>query len=117
MRARNNTNELELYVVAGTHTVVLSMDMKNKPTGLLGFAFERKDGKTGKRIWLYGQKCFQSVIRDPVPGQQYPTDLHPVQSFLWKDFTVKPKSPEYGSIAFCCFCLFPVDFFDGIKRI
>jgi HKD family nuclease len=112
MRTRNNTNELELYVVAGTHTVVLSMDMKNKPTGLLGFAFERKDGKTGKRIWLYGQKCFKSVIPDPIPGQQYPTHLHPVQSFLWKDFTVepnhgytykvtpvfgKPKSPEYGS--------------------
>jgi HKD family nuclease len=112
MRARNNTNDLELYVVAGTHTVVLSMDMKNKPTSLLGFAFERKDGKTGKRIWLYGQKCFKSVIPDPVPGQQYPTHLHPVQSFLWKDFTVEPnhsytykvtpvfgqpKSPEYGS--------------------
>ena len=105
MRARNNTNELELYVVAGTHTVVLSMDMKNKPTGLLGFAFERKDGKTGKRTWLYGQKCFQSVIPDPVPGQQYPTHLHPVQSFLWKDFTVDPNhgytykvTPVFGCV-------------------
>jgi len=26
------------------------MDMKTKPTGLLGFALERKDKKTGKRI-------------------------------------------------------------------
>jgi hypothetical protein len=112
VRAKNNNNELELYAVAGTHTVVLSMDMKTKPTGLLGFALERKDEKTGKRIWLYGQKCFASVIADPVPGQQYPTHLHPVQSFLWKDFTAwpnnsytykitpvfgKPKSPEYGT--------------------
>jgi len=93
MRARNNVNELELYGVAGTHTVVLSVDMKNKPLGLLGFAFERKDNKTGKRIWLNGQKCFHSVIADPVPGQQYPTHLHPVQSFLWKDFTVLPNNP------------------------
>jgi phosphatidylserine/phosphatidylglycerophosphate/cardiolipin synthase-like enzyme len=111
MRTNNTLNQLELYVVAGTHTVVLSLDMKSKPTGLLGFAFERKDGATGKRIWLYGQKCFKSVISDPVPGQQYPTYLHPVQSFLWKDFTADPDhaysykvtpvfgtptKPEYG---------------------
>ena len=93
MRAKNDVNELELYAVAGTNTVVLSLDMKNKPAGLLGFAFERKDDKTGKRIWLYGQKCFNSVIQNPVPGQQYPTHLHPIQSFLWKDFTVKPNNP------------------------
>ena len=111
MRAKNSSNELELYIVAGTHTVVLSMDMKKKPVGLLGFAIDRKDLNTGKRIWLYGQKCFGSVIKDPVPGQQYPTHLHPIQSFLWKDFTTEPnrryeykvtpvfgepKKPEYG---------------------
>jgi hypothetical protein len=114
MRAKNDVNELELYGVAGTHTVVLSLDMKNKPVGLLGFAFERKDNKTGKRIWLNGQKCFQSVIPDPVPGQQYPSHLHPIQSFMWKDFTVDPDNlytykvtpvsgtplkPEYGDSA------------------
>jgi phosphatidylserine/phosphatidylglycerophosphate/cardiolipin synthase-like enzyme len=114
MRAKNNVNELELYCVAGTHTVILSLDMKNKPANLLGFAFERKENKTGKRIWLNGQKCFQSVIPDPVAGQQYPTYLHPVQGFLWKDFTVDPASsytykvtpvsgsplkPEYGTSA------------------
>lgn len=104
MRAINDSNELELYAVAGTHTVVLSMDMKNKPDGLLGFAFERQTLGNGKRIWLYGQKCFQSVISDPAPGQQYPTHLHPVQSFLWKDFGVYPGSsyryivtPVFGS--------------------
>jgi hypothetical protein len=104
MRAINNINELELYAVAGTHTVVLSMDMKNKPDKLLGFAFERQTLNDGKRIWLYGQKCFQSVIPDPAPGQQYPTHLHPVQSFLWKDFSVEPGrsyrytvTPVFGS--------------------
>ncbi len=112
MRKKNDANELELYVVAGTHTVVLSMDMKRKPENLLGFAFERKDEETGKRTWLYGQKCFRSVIKDAVPGQQYPTHLHPVQSFLWKDFTAlpdraytyivtpvsgTPQKPEYGN--------------------
>lgn len=104
MRAINNVNELELYAVAGTHTVVLSMDMKNKPAQLQGFAFERQTLGSGKRIWLYGQKCFHSVIPDPAPGQQYPTHLHPVQSFLWKDFGVEPGNsyrytvtPVFGS--------------------
>lgn len=100
MRAKKTTSGLELYAVAGTHTVVLSIDMKAKPAGLLGFAFERVETKTKKRIWLYGQKFFGSVIlinkKDlaKVKGQKYPTHLHPVQGFLWKDFTATPET-EY----------------------
>jgi phosphatidylserine/phosphatidylglycerophosphate/cardiolipin synthase-like enzyme len=90
MRNRNVENDLEVYAVAGTHTAVLSLDCKTRPAGLLGFAFERKDLTTGRRIWLEGQKCFGSIIVDPVPGQKYPTYLHPVQSFMWKDFTLEP---------------------------
>jgi len=100
MRRKKNTSNLELYAVSGTHTVVLSIDMKAKPQGLLGFAFERVETKSKKRIWLYGQKFFHSVIpidqKDlkKVKGQKYPTHLHPVQSFLWKDFTADPDT-EY----------------------
>ena len=90
MRARSIDADLEVYAVVGTHTVVLSMDFKQVPQGLLGLAFERKDLKTGRRTWLEGQKCFQAVVPDPVPGQKYPTHMHPIQSFMWKDFTVKP---------------------------
>ena len=39
MRRKKTNSDLELYAVSGTHTVVLSMDMKKKPDGLLGFAF------------------------------------------------------------------------------
>ena len=100
MRRKKTNSDLELYAVSGTHTVVLSMDMKKKPDGLLGFAFERVETKSKKRIWLYGQKFFRSVIpietKDlkKVKGQKYPTHLHPVQSFLWKDFTAIPGT-EY----------------------
>ncbi len=90
MRNRSINSDLEVYAVAGTHTAVLSFDFKNKPQNLLGFAIERKDEKTGKRIWLQGQKCFQSIIPDPVKGQKYPSHLHPIQSFMWKDFTLTP---------------------------
>ncbi|MFT3879435.1 MAG: phospholipase D-like domain-containing protein [Gemmatales bacterium] len=103
MRRKKTSSGLELYAVSGTNTVVLSLDMAAKPTGLLGFAFERVETKSQKRIWLYGQKFFNSVIpiskKDlgKVKGQKYPTHLHPVQSFLWKDFTVEPGT-EYTYI-------------------
>jgi phosphatidylserine/phosphatidylglycerophosphate/cardiolipin synthase-like enzyme len=98
MRRKKTTSDLELYAVAGTNCIVLSMDMKTKPSGLLGFAFERVEVENKRRIWLEGQKFFSSVIpiskKDlkKVKGQKYPTHLHPVQSFLWKDFTAEPDT-------------------------
>jgi len=100
MRRKKTSSNLELYAVSGTNTIVLSIDMKAKPSGLLGFSFERVETKSKKRIWLYGQKFFGSVIPiqmsdlKKVKGQKYPTHLHPVQSFLWKDFTAEPNT-EY----------------------
>ena len=106
MRVKRTKKNLELYAVSGTNTVLLSMDMKVKPTDLLGFAFERVETVSKKRIWLEGQKFFKSVIKiekkdlDKVRGQKYPSFLHPIQSFLWKDFTVNPGT-EYTYIVTC----------------
>jgi len=103
MRRKKTSSALQLYAVSGTNSIVLSIDMKPKPAGLLGFAFERVETKTQKRMWLYGQKFFKSVIpiakKDLglVKGQKYPTHLHPVQGFLWKDFTAEPGT-EYTYI-------------------
>ncbi|MEP6613615.1 MAG: phospholipase D-like domain-containing protein [Mucilaginibacter sp.] len=96
MRVKNIASELEVYAVSGTNTVVISLDMKHKPADLLGFAFERVETVSKKRIWLEGQKFFNSIVKidkkdlAQVKGQKYPTYIHPVQSFLWKDFTVTP---------------------------
>ena len=106
MRIKRTKTDLELYAVSGTNTVVLSIDMKQKPTDLLGFAFERVETASKKRIWLEGQKFFASVIKiekqdlDKVKGQKYPSYLHPIQSFLWKDFTVEPGK-EYTYLVTC----------------
>lgn len=104
MKTIHDINKFELYAEAGPHTVVLSMGMKNKPAALLGFAFERQTLGSGKRNWLYGRKCFQWVIPDPVPGRQYPPHLQPAQSFLWKDSSVETGhsyrytvTPVFGS--------------------
>ena len=90
MRFKSTSANLKIYALAGTHTILLSMDMQTVPDKFLGFAFERTQPDTGQTTWLYGQKCFKSVVPNPVPGQQYPTQIHPVQSFLWKDFTASP---------------------------
>jgi len=64
MRRKKITADLELYAVSGTNCIVLSLNMKTKPDGLLGFAFERVETKSKKRIWLYSQKFFHSVIHE-----------------------------------------------------
>jgi hypothetical protein len=89
MRFKSTANNLKIYAVAGTHSVLLSFDLQAVPADLLGFALERSDS-AGKTIWLSGQKCFSSVVPNPKPGQQYPSHLDPIQSFLWKDFTADP---------------------------
>jgi hypothetical protein len=106
MRARNTSSNLQVYGVAGTHTAVLAMDFATRPEGLLGLAFERQDLASGRITWLEGQKCFKSLVPAPVPGQKYPTHLHPVQGLFWKDFTLQPGrsyrykvTPVFGSPA------------------
>ena len=75
--------------------------MKVKPAGLHGFAFERVETKSKKRIWLYGQKILRIRHSDrkrkdlkKVKGQKYPTHLIRCRGFLWKDFTAEPDT-EY----------------------
>ncbi|HET7270625.1 MAG TPA: phospholipase D-like domain-containing protein, partial [Rubrobacter sp.] len=56
----------------------------------LGFAIERFDHTEDERYWLRGFKTFEET--DPgVAGCPVSTLEHPVQSFLWGDFTAKPK--------------------------
>ncbi|HVW15171.1 MAG TPA: phospholipase D-like domain-containing protein [Mucilaginibacter sp.] len=90
MRFKSTQNNLKVYAVTGTHSIVLSFDLVNLPQNFLGFAIERTQLDTKKTTWLYGQKCFKSIVPNPAPGQQYPTQIHPVQSFMWKDFTADP---------------------------
>lgn len=73
MRRKKTSSNLELYAVSGTNTIVLSIDMKAKPSELLGFSFERVETKSKKRIWLYGQKFFGSAVtlRFPSKGPLY----------------------------------------------
>lgn len=85
------TDGYQLFAVTGVNTVSFAIDFGQADTrGLLGFAVEREDPAEGERYFLYGFKVFPSVHPAPVAGLPISTYEHPVQSFVYDDFTAKP---------------------------
>jgi len=79
------------YAVSGTNTISFAIDASPAArTGLLGFAVERIDTAKNEQYYVAGFKVFPSVIPSPVPHLQVSTYDHPVQSFVWDDFTAAP---------------------------
>jgi phosphatidylserine/phosphatidylglycerophosphate/cardiolipin synthase-like enzyme len=91
MRNKKKTGDLSVQAIAGTHVVLLGMDLpEQKCPGLLGFALRREDSTEGEKYWLSGYKTFVSVEPYPAPGVLYSTRQHPIQGFSWSDFSAKP---------------------------
>jgi len=91
MRRKEQDGVLSVQAIAGTHVVLLGMNLPvaNCP-GLLGFAIRRHDHVEGEIYWLSGYKTFASVEPHPAPGVLYATRVHPIQGFTWSDFSAKP---------------------------
>lgn len=92
MRIRVERDGLSVHAIAGTGVVLFGLDLPKAVAGqLLGFGFERIDDATGHREPLYGLKTFAETepaghkTDDPMS-----TLDHPVQAFLWGDYTVEP---------------------------
>ena len=80
-----------INAVTGVNTISFAIDATAADTdGLLGFAVERFDPKAGERYFMNGFKVFASVIPAPIQETYVTTRDHPVQSFVWDDFTAKP---------------------------
>jgi len=80
-----------VFAVSGINTVSFAVDFREADTdGLLGFAVERYDPTENERYFMYGMKVFESVIPNPTEDTVVTTRDHPVQSFVWDDFTAKP---------------------------
>lgn len=63
--------------IAGSHTVLLAMDLDVEARrGLLGFAIRRQFDNQPPR-WLKGSKVFRSVISASSPGE-HPSDRCPI---------------------------------------
>jgi phosphatidylserine/phosphatidylglycerophosphate/cardiolipin synthase-like enzyme len=85
------TGGYQITAVSGTNTVSFAIDADPAVTkGLLGFAVERADPAKDERYFMYGFKVFGSVFPTPTPDLTVSTFDHPVQSFVWDDFTLEP---------------------------
>ena len=88
---------LQVFAVAGPNTISFAISSTAAARkGLLGFAVERADPAEKQRYFMLGFKVFRSVVPHPTPGMHISTWDHPVQSFVWDDFTAKPdREYEY----------------------
>lgn len=106
MRFKSEGNGMTVFAVSGVNTISFAIEASAKvKNGLYGFTVERFDPTEDERYTMYGYKVFRSVIPNPVPEMTVSTADHPVQSFLWDDFTAKPDrvyeytfQPRHGRV-------------------
>jgi phosphatidylserine/phosphatidylglycerophosphate/cardiolipin synthase-like enzyme len=87
-----------IYAVSGVNTISFAIDANAAARkGLLGFSIDRYDPTENHRATMPGFKVFESIIPDPQPNQWVSTDDHPMQSFMWDDFSAKEgRTYEYA---------------------
>lgn len=91
MRIRKTGQGLTVQAIAGSHVVLLAMNMpRDECNGHMGFAIHRTDHTENEAYWLRGMKTFAETDPGFPPGALYPTNKHPIQGFTWSDFTAKP---------------------------
>ncbi len=98
MRFKSSKKDgFQVFAVSGVNTISFALDATaTAKKGLLGFAVERFDPKENQRYFMQGFKVFPSVIPHPDKNTQASTFDHPIQSFVWDDFTAKPgREYEY----------------------
>ena len=90
-------NGFRVFAVSGVNTISFGIAATNAARKkLLGFAVERFDPVENEKFFFNGFKVFKSVMPNPIPGADVSTFNHPIQSFVWDDFTAKPgRSYEY----------------------
>lgn len=113
MRATVKGTELKAAAYAGTYVVVLAWDtldgMAPARKDLLGFGIERAEldlaGNEVERYWMRGIKRFKDKDKGLPPGTPVSTAEHPIQSFIWADYTAKAGTrylfrivPVYGTV-------------------
>jgi len=91
MRVKRANRGFALRAIAGSHVVLLAMDLpESECPGLMGFAVHRTDHTEDEAYWIEGTKTFRETDPGLPPGSKYATNRHPIQGFTWSDFTAKP---------------------------
>jgi phosphatidylserine/phosphatidylglycerophosphate/cardiolipin synthase-like enzyme len=90
MRFRKQSDGISVHVISGTYVVTLAMNATPQARkGLLGFSICRGDKSEHQQYWMKGMRTFASVYPNPPKGALVSTHEHPIQDFLWSDFTAK----------------------------
>jgi phosphatidylserine/phosphatidylglycerophosphate/cardiolipin synthase-like enzyme len=82
----------QVFAVTGPNTISFAITADaNAKKSLLGFAVDRSDPTENQHFTMSGFKVFRSIIPHPDEDTQVSTADHPIQSFVWDDFTAKPN--------------------------
>ncbi len=85
-----SSSSFQVFAVSGVNTISFGIyASEDAKSGLLGFGVERVDPAKNERYTMPGFKVFKSVVPQPTADTQVSTMDHPVQSFVWDDFTAK----------------------------
>ncbi len=91
MRNKKTNGAIAVQAIAGSYVVLLGIDLaESSCAGVLGFAIERIDHTEDERYWLKGFRTFEETDPSLPPGSLVSSLEHPIQAFLWGDFTAKP---------------------------
>ncbi len=109
MRRLEKGPVLAVRAIGGLHVVTIAWDYNEGedaiPDDLQGFAIERSEldrGQVVERYFLRGIKRFKNKDEGVPPGTPLPTSEHPIQSFQWGDYTVKPgRTYRYRVVPVC----------------
>jgi phosphatidylserine/phosphatidylglycerophosphate/cardiolipin synthase-like enzyme len=90
MRVSQANGHLRVKAIAGTHVVLMALDIDAEARpGLRGFAIKR--GQNGQpQVWLRGIKYFKKLVPNPNIEDDYSSRDQPFQSFLWSDYRASP---------------------------
>lgn len=90
MRVKKESGGLSVRAVAGTHVVILAMNMREADCdGLLGFAIHRTDHETDEAYWLQGMRTFAETDPGVASHTKVSSRQHPFQDFSWSDYTAQ----------------------------
>ncbi|NRR33946.1 hypothetical protein HSX11_27570 [Oxalobacteraceae bacterium] len=91
MRVIADNDGLRVHAIPGSHVITFGLDWPQHRTAeLQGFALHRTDHSTGRADWIDAQKRYLSTDPGTDRGERVSTRQHPVQAFLWADYTVQP---------------------------
>ena len=79
MRVIKENGDFRVKAIAGTHTVLIALDCKDKARkDLAGFAMKREvSGAATPAKWLKATKVFKSLVPVPDPHKVYSSLDHP----------------------------------------